>query len=64
MNRTWSVESFIGIPRILFKLLVAETQTAVLFVNVKNYNVDFSTNSREFRWMLYFLGPREIADVD
>ena len=47
MYRTWSINSLISIPRIIFELLVTKAQTTVLLINIKNDYVDFGTNGRE-----------------
>ena len=59
-----SVESLVGIPRIVLKLLVAKAQTTVLLVDFEHDNVDVGTLLSELRGMLHLLRPREVADVD
>ena len=43
MDRTWSVDCLVSVPRILIKLLVTERKTTVFLVDVENYNVDRCT---------------------
>ena len=52
------------IPGVFFELLVAEAETTVVLVDLKNFHFDFSTNLGEFAGVFDFLCPAEVADVD
>ena len=47
VNTSRSVEGLIGIPRIVFELLVTKAQTTILLIDFEHYNVDFLTNLSE-----------------
>ena len=64
VNASGCVEGFVGIPWIVFELLVTERETTVFLVNFKHHHFNFSALLGEFRRMLHFLGPREVGDVD
>jgi hypothetical protein len=64
VDATHGVDSLKVVPGIVLELLVAKAQTTVVLVNLKNNNLDVGTNLSELAWVLDFLGPREVADVD
>ena len=61
--RTYGVNSLIGIPGILFELLVAEAETTVCLVDFEDDNLEGLSDSGELRRMLDLLGPAQVADV-
>ena len=64
VDRTNSEDSLEYIPRILFELLVAEAETTVVLIDLKNLNLDVVANLSELRRMFDLLSPREVGDVD
>ncbi len=52
------------VPRILFKLLVTQAQTAVFFIDFQYLNLDFCSDLRKFRRVLDFLRPRKVGDMN
>ena len=64
MHGTDGEDGFKHIPRILFELLVAEAEAAVLLVDVEDDDFDGLANLGEFGRVLDLLRPAEVADVD
>ena len=59
-----SEDTFKDLPRVLFDLLVAEAHAAVFLVQLEHHHFNLVSDIAEFRWVLDFLGPAEVRDVD
>ena len=64
MYATFCKYVFEYVPGVFLELLVAEGETAVVFVDFEDNDFNVGANLSEFRRMLNLLCPRKVRDVD
>ena len=64
MHRADGEDGLEHVPRILFELLVAEAEAAVVLVDVEDDDIDGFAHLSKFSRVLDLLRPAEVADVD